>query len=495
MLTGAVLYAATIIPVHYGGNGLILSRFLMICIAFAYVILLYAVYTKVERQRDECSHMFPNVTIRWIYGIRMAVKTGILVFVLTEACRGLVLRRYGSLWIAIPLLLAAVYMGRRGFVGIIRFAEAVFWFSCAAGVIIFAASLKNLDFAELSAYVRFYDEGGVNVTINSVMTRGGLMFLGFSLLEMLIPVYLKIDSRRRGMLIGAVGLSTIIGVIGSVIVTITLGMDALSSGEKNMLYIVGAMELPNGIKIRPLILACYLLIVWGMMAILPHVARGMEMTDSERGGTALKWLWTGLAFGTCLWFQMIPSEDELHRIIPSYLAFVDVPLSLILPAVSVMSAKKLGRVGMGAALCIVAGTASSCAYKPIEQVDYANVILLGEGDGDNDMEYTLIITGLNDDSEKSTEQRSYTVNAESFAEVCGRYNEEHARPLDTSHVEYLVAESEELVDRACAELEEEFATSYVTVVVEKNIIGKAGEDTKEYLKEHYEGVCLATWNR
>lgn len=502
-LTGTVIYVTTIIPAYYGQNGLILSHFLMLSLAFVYVILLYIVYTKLQNEtppdtgKSDC--MSENRVIRWIYGIRMAIKAGILVYILAEACRALVLKRYGGAAVAFPILIAAVYMGRRGLKGLIRFAEAIFWFSCVAGVIIFVSSLKNLDFSQLSGYVSFYDENGINATVNRIMVRGGLMFLGFSLLEILMLVYLRITDRRRGMLIGPVISSTLIGVIGSIIVTITLGMNALSSGDKNILYIVGAMELPNGIKLRPLIFACYLVIVWGMMAILPHVVCGfgvIEETCGEKSRRVMKWMWILLVCATVLWLQNVPAAEELYRIIPCYLALVDVPLSLILPAVSAIGRRRLGRLLSCIVLCVMPGLLTSCAYEPIENVDYMNVIVIEEAGSSDILKYTLVITGLDDDEDSATEETVYEVRAGTFAEACEAYNEEHSKLLDTSHVEYVVAENEDVFDRALTELEKEFATSYVTVIIAGDIMSKS-EDciTKDYLATHYTGECLATWRR
>ncbi|MCQ5137598.1 hypothetical protein NE628_15515, partial [Coprococcus eutactus] len=59
----------------------------------------------------------------------MAAKAGILTVIVAEAARGLVRRRYGGSAVAVPVLLAAVYIGRRGRRGVVRCSEAVFWFT------------------------------------------------------------------------------------------------------------------------------------------------------------------------------------------------------------------------------------------------------------------------------------------------------------------------------------------------------------------------------
>ena len=109
----------------------------------------------------------------------MAIKTGILLFIMGDAVKQLMLRRYSEIVIVIPIILAVTYMGSRGFKGVVRFAEAVYWFALAAVVIIGAASLSNMDMSQLAAYTDFFEEDGLNVTVNRVMARGGLLFLGY----------------------------------------------------------------------------------------------------------------------------------------------------------------------------------------------------------------------------------------------------------------------------------------------------------------------------
>lgn len=112
------------------------------------------------------------------------------------------------------------------------------------------------------------------------------------------------------MLCAAVGTSTIIGIICSIIVICTLGTGALMAKEKNILYIVGAMELPGGVKLRPLMLVCYLVIVFGVMALVPNVIGGWGAVD--RLGVRHRWLWKTLwavlAFAACLWAGICPDS-------------------------------------------------------------------------------------------------------------------------------------------------------------------------------------------
>ena len=108
MLTGTMLYVTTITPTVYGRNCIIVSLFLMLSMAFAYVIILYIAYGRLSLHEPKSAKKQKNVIIALIYEGRMAAKAGILTFIVAEAARGLVLRRYGGIAVAVPVLLAAV---------------------------------------------------------------------------------------------------------------------------------------------------------------------------------------------------------------------------------------------------------------------------------------------------------------------------------------------------------------------------------------------------
>ena len=501
VLPGMITFVATLIPSYFGRNCLILSLFLMLCMAFAYVIALYIVYMKIDERGNSESGKVKNRTIALIYGARTAVRMGLLLFVLAECSRQLMLKRYTVIAISIPLLLACLYMGSRGTRGMVRFAESVFWFAVAAGAVVILSSVSNLDLSVLKTVTEIGDEGGANLTISRVMARGGLLFLGFSAMETVMLVYIHVIRRRRGMLCAAVGTSTIIGIICSIIVICTLGTGALMAKEKNILYIVGAMELPGGVKLRPLMLVCYLVIVFGVMALVPNVIGGWGAVD--RLGVRHRWLWKTLwavlAFAACLWAGMLPGQQDRIKIISGYLILVDVPLSIILPAASLAGKWPVKKSAGLAAVLLTACILSGCEYKPVEDVDYVNTVIIERSTEEpvgGGLRYSLVITGLDDDEDSLTEEGVYQVDAGSLADACRSYNESHAKSLDTSHVEYIVAENTQVMNEAAAELEKEFATSYVTVVIEQNILEKTGDNnTNEYLKTHYEGQCLATYAR
>lgn len=268
-----------------------------------------------------------------------------------------------------------------------------------------------------------------------------------------------------------------IGIIGSIFVISTLGMGALETGTKDILYVVGAMELPNGIKIRPLMLVCYLVLTCGISLLTPQVVCGFgAVTDLGRRSHSswLKFAWLTLVFAVCVWLWDVPAHGTAMRLAAGYIMLVDVPLSLILPAVVVIGRKPLKKATLVIIAFALTAVLPGCAYNSVESVDYANVLVIEPGKQDGMYKYTLVITGLSGDEDKTTEERKYTAYATSFSDVRANYDKEHARQLDVSHVEYLAADNEQVLNENIFELGREFATSYVTVVVDRNILEKSG---------------------
>ena len=79
MLTGTIIYVTTLIPSVYGKNCIIVSLFLMLSMAFAYVILLYVAYSRLIAYRAASPRIHENRAIGLIFEGRMAIKTGILI--------------------------------------------------------------------------------------------------------------------------------------------------------------------------------------------------------------------------------------------------------------------------------------------------------------------------------------------------------------------------------------------------------------------------------
>ena len=503
LLPGGILYVATIVPSKFGANWSILSLFTMQSLAFVYVVLLYVVYQRVLKKDLIQRRKTGKYVIRFIYGIRMAIKMGIVLYISAYAIRELMLKKYEIWAVAIPVLVCSVYMGSRGLIGSIRFAEVVFWFSTVLFLVVSFLTVANVDLSGLTDYMGMHREYSLGHTISRVMTRGGLLFIGYFMLEIVVIAYLRVKNRTRGMLILSVGVATLIGIVGSIIVTICLGMNALSSGSKNILYVVGAMELSESIKIRPLMLVCYLLVVLTVFTLSQITLCGFGAIDnsSAKHRTWLwKLLWMILASGVCLYMIYGLDGKDMYKLILGYLICVDIPLSLILPALFSMPKLSAWKYMSLFIFVICSLFLTSCSYVPIEDADYATVIII-ERDRyalEKSLKYTFVLNrfqGGEDLKEEYTKKDNdiFACYSDSVDEAIKRYDSTHANSLDTSHVEYIVVQDRDILAELYSDLEKRFSTSYVAVIVEPDIFEKyKGEELKEYLDTHYEGECLAT---
>lgn len=498
------MFAFTMITGKMDKNNLILSLFLMLLYALIYVVALYIVFTKYDFEwtdkLDDSGERVKKTILYSIYEVRIAIRLAILIFAFANACKVMMVNKHNDLAIIIPLIIVMLYLGGKGLKGYICFIEAIFWSVLIVGIFIAVFCLKNLDLTQMLEFVGFHMSGSVTGTVRSVLIRGYVLLIVFSMMEFIMLLYIRVKNRKRSMLLSSVGTALIISVIASVFVISILGWHSISSGTKSILNIVGAFEFPNGSMARLGILACFLLMTYGIVAIQIHFVVSLDVINGfvkdRNKGFVWKCVWAlGLICIYILTKRILKGENA-YEIVMMYMAVVDIPLSVILPALMGkhrFDVKKTVAV-ISAVLLMIFVT--GCSYKSIEDVDYATVVILEKtSDGVADAyDYTFVIDTLNtEDSDSVTEQTMWNMTGDSFENMCDAYNKTHNKTLDLSHVEYIVAENENELRGIYPELLEEFTTKYVNVVYEENIIDKAmGEDIKEYLDAHYKGKCLAS---
>ena len=197
-----------------------------------------------------------------------------------------------------------------------------------------------------------------------------------------------------------------------------------------------------------------------------------------------------------LWMGRFLVERDAGRAFMIYIAAVDIPLSVLVPAFAGRKRTNPGKLAKMAAeviggvliTCILSG----CMDRSIEAVDYLRVVMISETDGG--YEYTFVTDSLEGaESAAESEEREYPVVAESLQRARAEYDQAHDRSLDLSHVEYIVVDSEETLRQMYPELIKEFVTNYVEVVCTDSLYqGEASGSIRKYIAAHYKGECLAT---
>lgn len=496
------LYSFVLMFSKIDKNNRILSLFLMLLYAFVYVILLYIVFTKIniffDTQGDFAAKEVrkrPIYATAWIYGVRFAIRAVILLYVFVKGCKVLMLPEYNDYAILIPIILLLLFLACKGVRGYVCFLEVVFWFVAAVLVLLFICGLNNMDPSRLPELYSFGLEHSVSYTVGTVMSRGYLYLLPFVILEIILAFYMKVKDRTRGMLAASIGIPGILSIIVSVLVVNVLGLISLNIDEKNILNIVGALEFPGGGATRLGLLVCSLFVIFGITVIGAHFVYTFSIFKKCRKPDtpeSLKWM-IGYGIGILVLyaiFNLLIAKGDAYYIISAYIAIIDIPLSIIVPAFVGRGKTKPGKyvaaiIGCTLLLFLVSG----CSYKPIEDVDYLRIVVI------EDDQYTLIIDSLSGGSEtgSTTEESVFESQKENLQDAIDAYNQVHAKSLDISHVEYLVMPDQEMLAGHYAELIHMFTTSYIEVVYAPNILKEAGEENiRDYISSHYHGENLAS---
>ena len=514
------------IMTDFSKNNGILSLFLMLILALVYVVLLHLALSGVVKLSDPAKEKTEitgakvwnnkkKVAIASIYVIRYAIRVLFLLYFFVQGSRILMLPDYAGTVLVVPVLLALFYMAGKGLRGYIGFAEASVIGIGITLVLFIICGFWNADFSRLKEYVEFQMQASVCNTICQVLIKGYLMIVGLCMLEFVMYLYLRVEKRRRGMLVWTVSVPVVLALVASCFVTSLLGLQSKTMTSKGILNVVGAMMFPGGANARLGLLACYLLIIFGLLLLAIHIVFICQFVDeiwkiicvwrkSQASAEDMEekrslWIRGGcvvVLFLLFLWMGRFLGERDAGRAFMSYIAAVDIPLSVLVPAFAGRKRTNPGKLAKMAAEVIggvlIACMLSGCMDRSIEAVDYLRVVMISETEGG--YEYTFVTDSLEGaESAAESEEREYPVVAESLQQARTEYDQAHDRSLDLSHVEYIVVDSEETLRQMYPELIKEFVTNYVEVICTDSLYqGEASGSIRKYIAAHYKGECLAT---
>ena len=514
------------IMTDFSKNNGILSLFLMLILALVYVVLLHLALSGVVKLSDPAKEKTEitgakvwnnkkKVTIASVYVIRYVIRVLFLLYFFVQGSRILMLPDYAGTVLVVPVLLALFYMAGKGLRGYIGFAEASVIGIGITLVLFIICGFWNADFSRLKEYVEFQMQASVCNTICQVLIKGYLLIVGLSMLEFVMYLYLRVEKRRRGMLVWTVSVPVVLAIVASCFVISLLGLQGKTMTSKGILNVVGAMMFPGGANARLGLLACYLLIIFGLLLLAIHIVficqfvyeiwkiicvwRKSQASAEDMEEKRSLWIRSGcvvVLFLLFLWMDRFLVERDAGRAFMSYIAAVDIPLSVLVPAFVGRKRTNPGKLAKMAAEVIggvlIACMLSGCMDRSIEAVDYLRVVMISETEGG--YEYTFVTDSLEGaESAAESEEREYPVVAESLQQARTEYDQAHDRSLDLSHVEYIVVDSEETLRQMYPELIKEFVTNYVEVICTDSLYqGEASGSIRKYIATHYKGECLAT---
>ena len=135
------------------------------------------------------------------------------------------------------------------------------------------------NFSRLKEYVEFQMQASVCNTICQVLIKGYLLIVGLSMLEFVMYLYLRVEKRRRGMLVWTVSVPVVLAIVASCFVISLLGLQGKTMTSKGILNVVGAMMFPGGANARLGLLACYLLVIFGLLLLAIHIVFVCQFVD------------------------------------------------------------------------------------------------------------------------------------------------------------------------------------------------------------------------
>jgi hypothetical protein len=509
--------------------------------ALVYVIALYLVadkmfhrtYKEGNETKTGMFNSWGNSKKTWIasiYGLRYLVRTVFLLYFFINGIKILMLQQHHLWSILIPLVLFLVYLGNKGIEGYISFGEAVFWSSVICIVIFVVCLVGKADLSQLKELMRIESDGGICYTICTVMIKGYMLLVGLSALEFIIYLYMKIKDRNRTMLISSIGVPVVLSLIGSILVIITLGRNYINQGDNRIQDIVGAFAWPGGHAARLGILVCYVFIVAAIMITGIHVVYTLQiikfiivLSGKDKNNTRIEWIkviYAGVLIILYIIAYCIFKIYDAGKCGLIYMLAVDIPLSVVVPA---FACRRKGNTGIYArsiiGMVLMLLICTGCSYKSVEDVDYLRIVMVEgvetyedidiyveegkneynetntETSGINIFSFTLLVDSLSDASSAGeSENIACTYKGTSLEQVIARYDVEHEKTLDMSHVEYIVVDNDNTLDNLYKELEGEFGFDYVEIIRKEDIPSYISEeDLREYIANHNKGECLATY--
>lgn len=516
--------------------------------------MFYRIYKEGNETKTGMFNSWGNSKKTWIasiYGLRYLIRTVFLLYFFINGIKILMLQQHHLWSILIPLVLFLVYLGNKGIEGYISFGEAVFWSIIVCIVIFVVCLVGKADLSQLNELMRIESDGGICYTICTAMIRGYMLLVGLSALEFIIYLYMKIKDRKRTMLISSIGVPAVLSLIGSILVIITLGRNYINQGDNRIQDIVGAFAWPGGHAARLGILVCYVFIVAAIMITGIHVAYTLQIikfitvlygtrkkkvtsmdkkktaneekklyTDDERkvtdteqamlkkdvinkDNTHIEWIkviYAGILIILYIIAYCIFKIYDAGKCGLIYMLAVDIPLSVVVPA---FACRRKGNTGIYArsiiGMVLMLLICTGCSYKSVEDVDYLRIVMVEDVETYEDRDifsFTLLVDSLsNASSAGESENIVCTYKGTSLEQVIARYDMEHEKTLDMSHVEYLVVDNDNTLDNLYKELEGKFGFDYVEIIRKEDIPSYISEeDLREYIANHNKGECLATYN-
>lgn len=503
------------------GNWLIISLLSMLCFALIYVSIQHIVYKNLEKielsEKKNNNKKVKNKIkslICWNNVTRSVIKAAFLMYILKK----LLNHMFENKSLVYPGMLAvfflAVYLAVKGKKAFHSFSSVVFpLMAICIGVVVTEIILTTEYKGEndILAMMSMSRENGLCTAIIQAIKQGYGCFFVFCIGEAIMFIGYRSRDGLKRYVRNSLIIPVISGIIVSLLVINLLGQESLANGTKTPLNIVSALILPGSRSTNLSALFMYLTVVWCIGIIssfLLFIRESMDwraegVNDTEMAANNKKKAgWVPLLLIVGLWIVLEISGNnfdiKISYLFLVYLGIIDLPMSVLIPWIAVRDrpdmrgmASSILTVFMVCVLTVcMALVFTGCGGKSVEQVDYLRVIEIDKK-GD-EYALTFVSEELDDSENRLVKESVYETTGKSINSAVEKYNREHVRSLDMSHIEYIVVASEDDVDYAVSEALKAIPKNYMKLVVCSNLKDKAGDSgIREYLESHYEGRVVA----
>lgn len=501
------------------GKWLIISLLSMLCLALIYVSIQHIVYKnleKIELSEEQNNNKKEKNRIKslicWNNVTRSVIKAAFLMYILKKLLNHMFENKNLVYPGMVAVFFLAVYLAMKGKKAFHSFNSVVFpLMAICIGVVVVEIILTTEYKGEndILAMMSMSRENGLCTAIIQAIKQGYGCFFVFCIGEAIMFIGYRSRDGLKRYVRNSLIIPVISGIIVSLLVINLLGQESLANGTKTPLNIVSALILPGSRSTNLSALFMYLTVVWCIGIISSFLlfiresmdwrAEGVndtEMTANNKAG------WIPLLLIVGLWIVLEISGNnfdiKISYLFLVYLGIIDLPMSVLIPWIAVRDrpdmrgmASSILTVFMVCVLTVfMALVFTGCGGKSVEQVDYLRVIEIDKK-GD-EYALTFVSEELDDSENRLVKESVYETTGKSINSAVEKYNREHVRSLDMSHIEYIVVASEDDVDYAVSEALKAIPKNYMKLVVCSNLKEKAGDSgIREYLESHYEGRVVA----
>lgn len=501
------------------GKWLIISLLSMLCLALIYVSIQHIVYKnleKIELSEEQNNNKKEKNRIKslicWNNVTRSVIKAAFLMYILKKLLNHMFENKNLVYPGMVAVFFLAVYLAMKGKKAFHSFNSVVFpLMAICIGVVVIEIILTTEYKGEndILAMMSMSRENGLCTAIIQAIKQGYGCFFVFCIGEAIMFIGYRSRDGLKRYVRNSLIIPVISGIIVSLLVINLLGQESLANGTKTPLNIVSALILPGSRSTNLSALFMYLTVVWCIGIISSFLlfiresmdwrAEGVndtEMTANNKAG------WIPLLLIVGLWIVLEISGNnfdiKISYLFLVYLGIIDLPMSVLIPWIAVRDrpdmrgmASSILTVFMVCVLTVfMALVFTGCGGKSVEQVDYLRVIEIDKK-GD-EYALTFVSEELDDSENRLVKESVYETTGKSINSAVEKYNREHVRSLDMSHIEYIVVASEDDVDYAVSEALKAIPKNYMKLVVCSNLKEKAGDSgIREYLESHYEGRVVA----